>query len=93
MPELPPMRPHPGAGVVRFPCALGCGWKHTEDPCADDIDTISLPLSASTEEISRIFGERSERRAAALRERVESAVRGHFADAHVGQEPPERAVW
>ncbi|MGW1544068.1 hypothetical protein ACWCPM_28160 [Streptomyces sp. NPDC002309] len=26
-PELPPLWPHSDAGLVRFPCTLGCGWK------------------------------------------------------------------
>ena len=92
-PELPPLWPHPDSGMVRFACALDCGWKHAEDMYADDADPIGVPLGVSSDELDRIFNERAERRAAALRERVESALRDHFAETHPGQEPPERTVW
>ncbi|MFI2434614.1 hypothetical protein [Streptomyces sp. NPDC018693] len=92
MPEFPYSWRHPNSGTVRFPCTLSCGWVHDEDAYALDADPISIPLSASTEEISRIFDERAERRATKLRARVEQAIRDHFAQAHPGQEPPERRV-
>ncbi|WP_158012986.1 hypothetical protein [Streptomyces sp. Root369] len=92
-PVLPPLWPHPDSGVVRFPCALGCGWAHAEDTYGMDEEPISIPLSASPEEIGRIFAERAERRGAVVRGRVESAVREHFAEAHKSQEPPVREVW
>lgn len=92
-PLLPPLWPDPGSGIVRFPCALGCGWSHGEDTYATDEDPISVPLRASSEEIGRIFAERAERRDAVVRERVESAIRDHFAAAHEGQNPPEREIW
>lgn len=58
-----------------------------------DDEPISVPLSAGTEEISRIFNERAERRAATFRAGVEQAIRGHFTEAHAGPEPPERETW
>ncbi|WP_405557749.1 hypothetical protein OHV08_28195 [Streptomyces canus] len=91
-PELPPLFPHPDAGLVRFPCALGCGWKHVVDAFAEDEEPISLPLNASSDEVNRIFNERAERRSATLRASTERAIRDHFAEAHKGQEPPERIV-
>ncbi|MYR61125.1 hypothetical protein GTY54_34510 [Streptomyces sp. SID625] len=92
-PELPPLWPHPGSGIVRFPCPLGCGWAHEEDAYALDVEPISVPLHSSPAEISRIFAERSERGSRALQRRIGSAVREHFVQAHHGQEPPEREVW
>ncbi|MFF0092649.1 hypothetical protein ACFYSF_22180 [Streptomyces canus] len=91
-PELPPLWPHPDSGFVRFSCALGCGWKHEESTYADDQEPISVPLSASTEEISRIISERAEHRAATANARVEAAIREHFTQEHPDQEPPERTV-
>ncbi|MFF0133702.1 hypothetical protein ACFYTG_50080 [Streptomyces mirabilis] len=92
-PVLPPLWPHPDSGIVRFPCALGCGWTHAENIADEDPDPISVPLSASPKEIGRVLSERAERRASLLRQRVESAIREHFKVAHEGQEPPEREVW
>ncbi|PWI15934.1 hypothetical protein DI272_18515 [Streptomyces sp. Act143] len=92
-PDVPPLWPHPGSGIVRFACILGCGWAHEEDMYADDVDPISVPLSAGPEEISRVFSERAEQRAHQFRQRVEAAILAHFDDAHEGQEPPEREVW
>ncbi|WP_330352093.1 hypothetical protein [Streptomyces chartreusis] len=92
-PELPPMWPHPDVGVMRFPCTLGCGWKREVTHFTLDDEPISVPLSAGTEEISRIFNERAERRAATFRAGVEQAIRGHFTEAHAGPEPPERETW
>jgi hypothetical protein len=86
------MWPHPRGGIALFPCALRCGWAHEHDTYADDPEPISLPLSASSEEIGRIFGERAERRATRVRASVEDAIRGHFAQAHPDQEPPERRI-
>jgi hypothetical protein len=91
-PVLPPLWPHPDSGIVRFPCALACGWEHPEDAYALDSEPISFPLHAGAEEMGRVLNERAEQRSAALRARVETAVRTHFAQAHPGQEPPERTV-
>ncbi|MEU6594796.1 hypothetical protein ABZ923_37310 [Streptomyces sp. NPDC046881] len=91
-PEFPHAWPHPKGGIARFPCALGCGWAHEHDSYAEDPDPISVPLTATSEDIGRIFGERAERRAARVRASVETAIRGHFADAHPGQEPPKRRI-
>ncbi|MDX3345861.1 hypothetical protein PV387_14675 [Streptomyces sp. ME02-6987-2C] len=92
-PEMPPLLPRGLSSIIRFPCALDCGWAHEHDAYAEDADPISVPLSASPEEISRIFSERAEQRSARLRAKVESAIRTHFTSAHPGQEPPEREVW
>jgi hypothetical protein len=94
-PELPPMWPHPDSGIVRFPCALGpavCLWAYQHDAYEDDAEPLSVPVTAGPAEIGRLFSERAERRSARLRERVERAIRAHFAEAHPGQEPPEREV-
>ncbi|MDQ1018991.1 hypothetical protein [Streptomyces afghaniensis] len=69
-----------------------CPWAYDYDAGQDD-DPVSVPVTASPEEIGRIFGERAERRAARVRARVEAAMRWHFAQAHPGLEPPEREVW
>ncbi|MDX3360583.1 MULTISPECIES: hypothetical protein [Streptomyces] len=94
-PELPPMWPHPDSGTVRFPCALGpsaCLWAYEHDAYEDDAEPLSVPLTAGSAEIGRLFAERAARRSARLRQRVERAIRSHFAEAHPGQEPPEREV-
>lgn len=92
-PVLPPLWPHPDSGTIRFPCALGCSWSHEEDTYGVDADPISVPLSASPEEIGQILSEQAQRRGAVVRGRVEAAIRDHFSQAHEGQKPPEREVW
>lgn len=46
----------------------------------------------SAQDINRIFNERSGQRAAVLRGRVETAIRGHITAAHSGREIPTRGV-
>ncbi|MET9462961.1 hypothetical protein ABZY05_49745 [Streptomyces canus] len=62
------------------------------DAFAEDEEPISLPLHASSDEIGRVFNEHAERRSATLRASTERAIRDHFAEAHDGQEPPERIM-
>ncbi|MER5904334.1 hypothetical protein ABT150_30240 [Streptomyces mirabilis] len=93
MPEYPYMWPHPRGGIVRFPCALGCGWGHDEDAFAEDWEPIVVPVGAAAQDLNRIFNERSRQRAGVVRGRIETAIRGHFAEVHPGQEPPERRAW
>lgn len=92
-PELPPLWPRSGSGIVRFPCVIACGWAHEEGVYESDAEPISVPLSAGAEELNRVLTERAERRSAKVRARAEAAVREHFAQAHPEQEPPEREVW
>ncbi|MCX4458701.1 hypothetical protein OOK58_43100 [Streptomyces sp. NBC_01728] len=92
MPEYPYMWPHPLGGIVRFPCVLGCGWAHDEDAFAEDREPIIVPLGGGTQDINRIFNERSRHRAAVLRGRIETAIRGHFTAAHPGREIPMRGA-
>ncbi|MFF5968297.1 hypothetical protein ACFY64_32150 [Streptomyces collinus] len=95
-PVLPPMWPHPDSGIVRFRCPVApgvCLWAYEHNSYEDDTDPISVPLRASAEEIGRFIGERAERRSAALRERVEGAIRSHCSEAHPGLDIPERPVW
>ncbi|MGY3199682.1 hypothetical protein [Streptomyces sp. TE5632] len=93
VPELPPLWPHPRSGIVRFSCAFGCGWAHEENAYECDREPIRLPLGGSMDDVDRVLTERAERQGVALRERVEAGIRGHFAEAHPGQEPPERSAW
>ncbi|QUW78264.1 hypothetical protein SMIR_03130 [Streptomyces mirabilis] len=91
MPEYPYIWPHPRSGIVRFPCALGCGWARDEDAFAEGREPIIVPLGGgSSQDINRIFNERSRHRAAVLRGRIETAIRGHFTAAHPGREIPTR---
>lgn len=91
-PVWPPLWPHPGSGVMRFPCGLGCGWSHGED-IYDDGPPLRIPLGASPESISDVITERAKQRDAVARARIEAAVREHFDQVHPGVEPPERQVW
>lgn len=93
-PVYPPLRwPHPDAGIIRFPCALGCGWAHAEDSYAESLESISIPVGVTVQELDRIFNERAKERGDVLRARIEGAIREHFQQAHPGQEPPTRRPW
>ncbi|MFF3654835.1 hypothetical protein [Streptomyces olivochromogenes] len=93
MPEYPYLWPHPLSGIVRFPCALVCGWAHDEDAFAEDREPIVVPVGASAQDLNRILNERPRQRAAVLCGRIETAIRSHFTEVHPGQEPPERRAW
>lgn len=87
MPVYPYRWPQRGAGIVLYPCALGCGWAHSEDtwrwlpgPVVFRVD----PRGA----LDRQLTELADARAAALRERIETEIRRHFAEAHPGREIP-----
>ncbi|GGQ50354.1 hypothetical protein GCM10010250_22470 [Streptomyces althioticus] len=78
------------AGMVRGPAP--CGWAYDHDSFADDAEPISVPVSASPEEVSRLLSARAERRSEELRRRIEGELREHFTVAHPGIEPPEREL-
>ncbi|MFD0208964.1 hypothetical protein ACFVH9_07490 [Streptomyces hirsutus] len=93
MPELPPLWPHPRSCIVRFLCALECGWAHEENAYECDREPVRFPLGGSLGDVDRVLAEHAEQQGVVLRARVEAAIRGHFAEAHPGQEPPERSAW
>ncbi|MFH7341235.1 hypothetical protein [Streptomyces sp. KHY 26] len=84
---------HPRAGVLWFPCALGCGWSHEEWPSVEPFTLPSIPLTASPAECSRILRENAAAREDERKRRIEAVIRRHFAEAHRGQEPPVRTGW
>ncbi|MEU2306879.1 hypothetical protein [Streptomyces misionensis] len=84
---------HPRAGVLRFPCALGCGWSHEEWPSAEPFTLPPVPLTASPAECSRIQSEHAAAREDERKQRIEAAIRRHFVEAHSGEEPPARTSW
>jgi hypothetical protein len=91
VPELPPLWPHPHAGLTLYPCALGCGWTHGEDASTWTLGPITFrPDDPGS--LSRALTEQAEARGVELCERVETAVRRHFDEAHPGVEIPTRAV-
>ncbi|MFB6962247.1 hypothetical protein ACFCYB_36035 [Streptomyces sp. NPDC056309] len=94
MPDLPPLWPHPESGIVRFPCALSCGWAHVEDLFLNDLeDSARLVVPVGTEEeMTRAITAHASARAEAQRKRIEDAIRAHFKESHQGQEPPSWAV-
>ncbi|CAL9539127.1 hypothetical protein [Streptomyces sp. enrichment culture] len=82
-----------GPGFVRLVHGpTPCWWSYTHDTFRDDDEPISVPVSASTQEVSRLLNERAERRSEELRLRVETAIRAHFALEHPGIELPERTL-
>lgn len=89
LPEYPPLWPHEMAGLVLYPCALECGWVHSEDSYTWTLG----PIAYRTDDpgsLDRSLTAQAEARGAELRERVETAVREHFATAHPGVEIPTR---
>ncbi|QNT94971.1 hypothetical protein HEP81_04699 [Streptomyces griseofuscus] len=105
-PEAPPPEPsiippfvspyplnHPRAGVLRFPCALACGWFHEEWPGAEPLALPPIPVSAGTVERSRILTEHATACEDERKQRIEDAIRAHFNETHPGQEPPARTCW
>ncbi|MER6367466.1 hypothetical protein ABT255_03640 [Streptomyces mirabilis] len=91
VPEYPYRWPHQLAGTVRYPCALGCGWWHDEDTWAWRPGPIVFH-TGDPGGLHRAIAEDADRRAAALRSRIESAIHAHFLEAHPGQEPPQRTI-
>lgn len=86
-PVYPYRWPHRSAGIVLYPCALGCGWSHSEDVWA----WLPGPLTFRIDprgSIDRALTEHADARAAELRDRIETAIRGHFTAAHPGREIP-----
>ncbi|MEV5929920.1 hypothetical protein ACPCSG_27055 [Streptomyces cellulosae] len=69
-----------------------CWWSYAHDSFRDDDELISVPVSGSMQEVSRLLNERAERRSEKLCLRVETAIRAHFALEHPGIEPPERTL-
>ncbi|MEV6740459.1 hypothetical protein AB0N14_27315 [Streptomyces sp. NPDC051104] len=84
---------HPRAGLLRFPCALNCGWSHEEWPAAEPFELPPIPVTADGAECSRILSEHATAREDERKRRIEEAIRRHFAEAHAGQEPPARTDW
>ncbi|MFF1746314.1 hypothetical protein [Streptomyces mirabilis] len=91
MPEYPYRWPHQLAGTVRYPCALGCGWWHDEDTWAWRLGPIVFRTGDPSSRY-RAIAEETDQRAAALRSRIETAVRDHFTAAHPGREIPTRGA-
>lgn len=88
-PTYPPLWPHEGAGLVLYPCALECGWVHGEDTYTWSLGPIVFrPDDPGS--LDRALTAQAEARGVELRERVETAVREHFAAAHPGVEIPTR---
>ncbi|MEU3782694.1 hypothetical protein [Streptomyces sp900129855] len=81
MPDFPFMWPHPLAGTVRFPCTLGCGWHHDEQPGLDAA-TERLVLPLDPEQLDQALTAQAETRAEAFRARVEGAIADHFEQEH-----------
>ncbi|MET8609842.1 hypothetical protein [Streptomyces misionensis] len=84
---------HARAMVLRFPCALACGWSHEEWQSAEPFTLPPVPLTASPAECSRILSENAAAREDERKQRIEAAIRRHFAEVHPGQEPPARTDW
>lgn len=87
LPVYPYRWPQRGAGLVLYPCALGCGWSHQEDtwewlpgPVVFRVD----PRGA----LDRKLTEQADARAAVLRTRIETEIRRHFAAEHPDREIP-----
>lgn len=77
------------SGIVRYPCALGCGWAHDED-AYDVSEPCVFPLDAQGALDEMALNEQLAARGAALRERIETAIRDHFAAEHPGRDIPLR---
>ncbi|MFJ6565720.1 hypothetical protein ACIQMV_39010 [Streptomyces sp. NPDC091412] len=93
-PVLPPLWPHPRSGIVRYPCALSCGWAHVEDVFLNDLENsrrLVIPVG-NQEETTRAITAHANARAEEQRKRIEGAIRAHFEESHQGQEPPTWAV-
>lgn len=89
LPEYPPLWPHQMAGLVLYPCTVGCGWVHSEDSYTWTLGPITF-LPDDPGSLDRALTAQAEARGAELCERVETAVREHFATAHPGVEIPTR---
>lgn len=92
-PEFPRTWPRLISGVVRYPCTLpggGCSWSYEVDTILEDTSPLVLPVSGSVEDLNRAITERAERRITDFRDRIERAIREHFARVHPGQEPPDQ---
>lgn len=90
MHEFPYRWPHPQSNIMRYPCALGCGWAHDEDAYSDFWEPVVFRLDGQGAIDEPELNERLAARGAALRERIETAIRDHFTAAHPGREIPLR---
>lgn len=86
-PVYPYRWPHRSAGIVLYPCALGCGWSHSEDVWAWLPGPVICRIDPRGS-IDRALTEQADARAAELRNRIETAIRAHFAAVHPGREIP-----
>ncbi|MEU3510822.1 hypothetical protein ABZ733_23575 [Streptomyces longwoodensis] len=80
-PTIGPMPQFPTWGVVRYPCPLGCGWHHDEQPGAEAFGPILLPLDDPAQ-LDAALTARASERAELYHARVEAAVADHWAQAH-----------
>ncbi|MFF5655183.1 hypothetical protein [[Kitasatospora] papulosa] len=83
MPDYPYALGHPLAGTVRFRCPLGCGWFHDENPGAEPLGPVLLP--ADLDRLNEALTAQATARHAAFRERVETAITGHYEQQHPGR--------
>ena len=72
-------------GRVRFPCPLGCGWGHVEDPGTELFGPLLLPADFTGADLSAAITAQADERAEERRRRVEEAIRDHFTESHPGR--------
>lgn len=90
-PTIIPMPEFPGSfsGVARYPCGLGCGWAHEEHEMAWQLGPIVFRPD-EPDSLAKALTENADRLAAEMRNRIENAIRGHFAQDHPGLAIPLR---
>lgn len=79
------VRVGPLSSVARFHCPRGCGWWHDEPT-----DTGPGPLIIPADDIEGTITLDAELRGLAMRDRIEQAITGHYAERHnqsSGEEP------
>ncbi|HLL36322.1 MAG TPA: hypothetical protein VK545_21125 [Streptomyces sp.] len=84
-PSIIPAPESLGWGRVRFPCPLGCGWGHEEDPGAEPMGPLLLPVDYTEADLNAAITAQAAASAEALRGRAEEAIRDHFTESHPGR--------
>ncbi|MER7477471.1 hypothetical protein ABTX60_07410 [Streptomyces sp. NPDC126510] len=84
-PSIVPTSEFPAFGVIRYPCPLGCGWHHQEEPGVDAYGPIVVAAPYDSQAVSAALTASANERGELFRERVEAALVDHYETAHPGR--------
>lgn len=71
--------------VIRYPCPLGCGWYHQEEPGLDAYGPFIVAAPNDPQAVSAALTAHANERAEVYRQRVEKALVDHYETSHPGR--------